>query len=82
MLYEVITGNLLLPAMGPGQLLTIATGSFGPLGVGVPYAMAAKLAHPGKKVILLTGDGAFGYGAIVITSYSIHYTKLYEPPSS
>ena len=47
-------GNMLLPAMGPGQMLTIATGSFGPLGVGVPYAMAAKLAHPEKKVILLT----------------------------
>ncbi len=57
-------GNMVLPAMGPGQLLTIANGSFGPLGVGVPYAMAAKLAHPEKKVILLTGDGAFGYGAM------------------
>lgn len=57
-------GNLLLPAMGPGQTLTIANGSFGPLGVGMPYAIAAKLAHPEKKVILLTGDGAFGYGAM------------------
>lgn len=57
-------GNMLLPAMGPGQLLTIANGSFGPLGVGVPYAIAAKLAHPEKKVILLVGDGAFGYGAM------------------
>ncbi len=57
-------GNMTLPAMGPGQLLTIANGSFGPLGVGVPYAIAAKLAHPDKKVILLTGDGAFGYGAM------------------
>lgn len=57
-------GNMMLPAMGPGQLLTIANGSFGPLGVGVPYAMAAKLAHPDKKVVLLTGDGAFGYGAM------------------
>lgn len=57
-------GNTILPAMGPGQLLTIANGSFGPLGVGMPYAIAAKLAHPEKKVILLTGDGAFGYGAI------------------
>lgn len=57
-------GNSALPAMGPGQTLTIAGGSFGPLGVGVPYAIAAKLAHPGKKVMLLTGDGAFGYGAM------------------
>ena len=57
-------GNTVLPAMGPGQLLTIANGSFGPLGVGMGYAMAAKLAHPEKKVIFLTGDGAFGYGAM------------------
>ena len=57
-------GSVTLPAMGPGQLLSIANGSFGPLGVGVPYAIAAKLAHPEKKVILLTGDGAFGYGAM------------------
>lgn len=57
-------GNTILPAMGPGQLLTIANGSFGPLGVGMPYAIAAKLAHPEKKVLLLTGDGAFGYGAM------------------
>jgi len=57
-------GSTTLPAMGPGQLLSIANGSFGPLGVGVPYAIAAKLAHPEKKVILLTGDGAFGYGAM------------------
>ena len=57
-------GATTLPAMGPGQQLSIANGSFGPLGVGVPYAIAAKLAHPEKKVILLTGDGAFGYGAM------------------
>ena len=72
-------GNLLLPAMGPGQLMTIATGSFGPLGVGVPYAIAAKLAHPEKKVILLTGDGAFGYGAMeydTMMRYGINITTV------
>jgi acetolactate synthase-1/2/3 large subunit len=40
----------------------IAGNAFGPLGVGMGYAMAAKLAHPDKKVLLVTGDGAFGYG--------------------
>ncbi len=54
---------LLVPAYGPGQQLGIANNSFGPLGVGMGYAMAAKLAHPEKKVLLITGDGAFGYGA-------------------
>ena len=57
-------GNSFLPATGPGQYMGIANGSFGPLGVGVPYAMAAKLAHPEKKVLLITGAGAFAYGAM------------------
>lgn len=72
-------GNTILPAMGPGQLLTIAAGSFGPLGVGVPYAIAATLAHPDKKVILLTGDGAFGYGAMELDTcirYNIKFTTI------
>lgn len=57
-----IWATLILPAYGPGQMLSIASTSFGPLGVGMGYAIAAKLAHPDKKVILVTGDGAFGYG--------------------
>lgn len=32
----------------------------GHLGVGLPYAIAAKLAAPEKQVYLITGDGAFG----------------------
>ena len=51
-----------LPSYGPGQLMGIGGNAFGPLGVGMGYAMAAKLAHPEKKVLLVTGDGAFGYG--------------------
>ena len=53
-----------LPATGPGQMLGISSSSFGPLGVGMGYSIAAALAHPGKKVLHLTGDGAFGYGAM------------------
>ncbi len=35
-------------------------GPLGTLGVGPGYAMAAKLAHPDKRVILMLGDGSFG----------------------
>jgi len=59
-----IWGTSFLPALGPGQMLGISSNSFGPLGVGMGYSMAAALAHPGKRVIHLTGDGAFGYGAM------------------
>lgn len=72
-------GNAFLPARMPGGYLTIANTSFGPLGVGIPYAMAAKLAHPDKKVILLTGDGTFGYGAMEYDTalhYGINFTTV------
>jgi len=72
-------GNLVLPATGPGQYPGIISTSFGPLGVGIPYAMAAKLAHPDKKVILLTGDGTFGYGAMeydTAVRYNLPFTTI------
>ena len=34
-------------------------GPLGTLGVGVPFAMAAKVASPEKEVVVLFGDGAF-----------------------
>ncbi len=44
--------------------LWIDPGPFGALGSGPAYAMAAKLAHPNRQVILLSGDGAFGFSAM------------------
>lgn len=35
-------------------------GPLGTLGVGPGYAMAAKLAHPNRRVIIMYGDGSFG----------------------
>ena len=31
------------------------------LGFGLPYALALKAAHPGRTVVNVTGDGAFGF---------------------
>ncbi|MDO9355095.1 MAG: acetolactate synthase [Solirubrobacteraceae bacterium] len=39
-------------------------GPFGCLGAGPGYALAAKLAHPDREVVILYGDGAFGFSAI------------------
>lgn len=36
-------------------------GIYGSLGVGLPYALAAKLRYPDKRVCLLTGDGSIGF---------------------
>jgi acetolactate synthase-1/2/3 large subunit len=35
-------------------------GPLGTLGVGMPFALAAQLAHPEKPVLIVYGDGAFG----------------------
>jgi acetolactate synthase-1/2/3 large subunit len=52
-------GRWLLEPDTPGGLLR--AGQTGSLGVDVPYSIAAKLARPDKRVILLTGDGGFAY---------------------
>jgi acetolactate synthase-1/2/3 large subunit len=44
--------------------LWIDPGPFGCLGSGPGYAMAAKLARPDRQVLLLSGDGAFGFSAM------------------
>ena len=48
----------------PKPGLWLDPGPFGCLGSGPGYAMAAKLARPDKQVILLAGDGAFGFAAM------------------
>jgi thiamine pyrophosphate-dependent acetolactate synthase large subunit-like protein len=42
----------------PGQWLD--PGPFGCLGVGPAFAIAAKLLHPDRRVLLIAGDGALG----------------------
>jgi len=41
-----------------------SSGLLGCLGTGIPFAMAAKLARPDMKVLLLNGDGSFGFNAM------------------
>jgi acetolactate synthase-1/2/3 large subunit len=51
-------------------------GAFGCLGVGVPYAIAAALALPGRQVISVNGDGAFGINAMEIDTAVRHDAKV------
>jgi acetolactate synthase-1/2/3 large subunit len=46
----------------PGAWLD--SGPFGCLGSGPGYALAAKLARPERQVVLLQGDGAFGFSGM------------------
>jgi acetolactate synthase-1/2/3 large subunit len=55
----------------PGQWLD--PGPFGCLGVGPPFAIAAKLLHPDRRVLLIAGDGAFGLNGMEIeTAVKFH----------
>ena len=47
-------------------------GAFGCLGVGVPFAIAASLAFPGRQVISVNGDGAFGINAMELDTAVRH----------
>lgn len=50
--------NLKSGVLGPaGSLL-------GCIGTGIPFAMAAKVANPDKQVVLLNGDGSFGFNGM------------------
>ena len=55
-------GRSLLPALKPKRWLYVS--SLGMLGSSLPSALAAKLAYPDSRVIMLTGDGAFGFNAM------------------
>jgi len=47
-------------------------GPFGCLGAGPGYALAAKLAHPDRQVVLLLGDGAFGFSGMEYDTLARH----------
>ena len=49
----------LIDSYEPGCFLD--PGPFGCLGMGPGYALAAGIAHPGRQLVLLLGDGAIGF---------------------
>ena len=55
-------GRAFLKARRPGRFMRL--GPLSHLGAGIPYGMAAKLAHPESKVLVFIGDGAFGFYAM------------------
>jgi acetolactate synthase I/II/III large subunit len=54
----VATAAKIIPVRGEGAWMD--PGPLGTLGVGAPFALAAQLAHPKKRVVIVYGDGSFG----------------------
>jgi len=52
-------GRALLPAREPGGWLRL--GPLGTIGSSLPNGLALQLAHPGRPVAVITGDGALGF---------------------
>ncbi len=59
-----------LDSYRPGSWLD--PGPLGCLGCGPGYALAAKLAHPDRQVVLLLGDGAFGFAGMEFDTLARH----------
>jgi acetolactate synthase-1/2/3 large subunit len=62
--------------MGLPPRTYLDSGTFGCLGVGTPYGVAAALLHPDRQVVVITGDGAFGINAMEIDSAKRHGAKV------
>ena len=54
----VATAAKILPVKREGAWMD--PGPLGTLGVGAPFALAAQLANPDKRVVVVYGDGSFG----------------------
>ncbi|RAQ97358.1 acetolactate synthase [Thermogemmatispora tikiterensis] len=63
-------GGRVINVYRPGYWLD--AGPMGTLGTGTGFAIAAQLARPGKRVLILHGDGAFGLNGMEFESMVRH----------
>jgi 2-hydroxyacyl-CoA lyase 1 len=57
-------GRTVLPNFLPRHRLD--AGSFGTMGVGLAFAIAAQAVHPDKRVVAVEGDSAFGFSGMEV----------------
>jgi thiamine pyrophosphate-dependent acetolactate synthase large subunit-like protein len=63
-------GRQSMPTYAPGHRLN--SGPFGTMGVGLPFALGAKIAKPDAQVICVHGDGSFGLNAMELDTAVRH----------
>jgi acetolactate synthase-1/2/3 large subunit len=59
-----------IPTFKPGHRLN--SGPFGTMGVGLPFALGAKAARPDTQVVVVHGDGSFGFNAMELDTAIRH----------
>ncbi len=64
----------MIPARLPASRLT--PGTSGCMGVGIPYAIAAKLLHPSRPVVAICGDFAFGLSVMELETAVRHQVPV------
>jgi acetolactate synthase-1/2/3 large subunit len=51
-------------------------GPFGCLGAGAPYGISAAPTFPKRQVVVVTGDGAFGFNAMELDTCRRHSARV------
>ncbi len=67
-------GRTVLPNFLPRSRLD--AGTYGTMGVGMGFALAAALVHPDRKVIALEGDAAFGFSGMEVETAIRHQLPI------
>ena len=61
--HEILNfGRQSIPVYEPGTSLN--AGPHGCMGIGIPFGIGAQVAAPGRLVVVLSGDGAFGWNGM------------------
>jgi len=63
-----------------GRMRGTLSGTLATMGSGVPYAIGAKFAHPGRPVIALVGDGAMQMNGMAELLTIARYRELWTDP--
>jgi 2-hydroxyacyl-CoA lyase 1 len=67
-------GRTQLPTYEPRT--RVDAGTFGTMGVGLGFAIAAAVTHPGRPVVALEGDSAFGFSGMEMETICRHQLPI------
>jgi acetolactate synthase-1/2/3 large subunit len=73
--HEILNfGRQSIPVYAPGTSLN--AGPHGCMGIGIPFGIGAKVAAPDRPVVVLSGDGAFGWNGMEMDTAIRHRLNI------